>query len=181
MARLIIGLLAALNLLATSLALPAHASAWETCSTPSNGVCTEYTITESVTATELIYALPKFENNFDVASFLTASARKDSATAVTPLAGAKNVTNEYTVSATFCTPKVKKGGKESTVLIATHGLGYDRRYWASAYKPDEYSFAASVLESGYSILFYDRIGVGQSQLYVLYQCKAGPVHLLKNI
>jgi len=62
-----------------------------------------------------------------VVEFLTEIARKDSAEVFHPLSGVKNVTDTYEVAATFCTPKKTKGGKEKTVLLATHGLGYDRR------------------------------------------------------
>lgn len=49
------------------------------------------------------------------------------------------------------------------MLLATHGLGYDRRYWASPYKPEDYSFVDYALDKGYSVFFYDRLGTGQSE------------------
>ena len=37
-------------------------------------------------------------------------------------------------------------------------------YWASSYKPKEYSFAQYALENGYSVFWYDRVGTGRSQM-----------------
>lgn len=97
-------------------------------SSVSNGVCTEYTITTTLTSEDLTWALPEFQSNFDVAGYLFNTTRKDAQTAFAPFVGSKNVTKEYTVSATFCAPKNVQEGKDSTVLLATHGLGYDGRY-----------------------------------------------------
>jgi hypothetical protein len=129
---------------------------------PANGDCKEYTFKDKVTTENVIFGLPKFKTNYDVAEYLFNETRKDSRTAFNPVGGTENVTSEYTLAGTFCKPK-KTNGKETTVLIATHGLGYDRRYWASAYKPDEYSFAKYALDQGYSILYYDRLGTGKSE------------------
>ena len=96
---------------------------------PSNGICTDYTVTEEVTSADPIWGLPKFQTNFDVAYFLFNSTRKDSqANTPSPISGYQNNTKTYTVAATFCTPQKPVGGRETTVLLASHGLGYDGRY-----------------------------------------------------
>ena len=96
---------------------------------PSNGICTDYTVKEEVTSTDPIWGLPKFETNFDIAYFLFNSTRKDSqVNTLSPISGYQNRTKTYTVAATFCSPRKPVSGKETTVLLATHGLGYDGRY-----------------------------------------------------
>lgn len=160
------GLLAVTFLVAISLAKHAKAnpvSYNDGYRHPPNGVCTEYSIKVTATSTGYIWGIPRFKDNYDVVEFLTEIARKDSAEVFHPLSGVKNVTDTYEVAATFCTPKKTKGGKEKTVLLATHGLGYDRRYWASSYKPEDYSFVDYALDKGYSVFFYDRLGTGQSE------------------
>lgn len=155
---------------------------------PSNGDCIDYTIKETITATEYIWAVPRWKDNFDVATFLFSLARKDAQSQPQPLNGTKEVTADYEVSGTFCSPKERKSRKESTVLLATHGLGYDKqwvfqictiwsklvlnrhRYWASTYKPEEYSFVDNVLAAGYSVFYYDRIGTGKSGLSAPFVC-----------
>lgn len=36
--------------------------------------------------------------------------------------------------------------------------------------PEEYSFAQKMLDNGYSIFWYDRVGTGRSQKYVGHAC-----------
>jgi pimeloyl-ACP methyl ester carboxylesterase len=129
---------------------------------PANGICTDFTITKSVTSAQFAFAQPPFKDNYDVAGFLESVASSAKIPSFAPLVPpTKPATKDYTISATFCTPK-HKNGKEATVLVATSGLGYDKRYWASTYKPEEYSFVGHALDAGYSVFYYDRVGVGKS-------------------
>lgn len=129
-----------------------------------SGHCTDYNITFPLTSENYVWAARPFKDNFDLQDWPFNSSRKDSRMVWKPfLDETEKVTKDYTISATFCTPKRTKDGKETTVLLATSGLGYDGRYWASSYKVEEYSFVEHVLKAGYSVLFYDRIGTGKSQ------------------
>jgi len=92
---------------------------------PANGQCVDYSITEEVTWTKAIWALPKLENNFVVAALRANISSLD--IDFHPFSGTVNVTSTYTLAGTFCTPINKTGGKESIVLLATHGIGYDSR------------------------------------------------------
>ncbi|KAI9687994.1 MAG: hypothetical protein M1820_010356 [Bogoriella megaspora] len=149
---------------------------------PSNGVCTRYTVREEVASSDPVWGLPKFQDNYDVMSFLVNFSRKDSATAFHPISGYQNVTKTYEVAGTFCTPTSPKNGKEKTVLLASHGIWYDGRYWASSYKPDEYNFVQYALANGYSIFYYDRVGVGKSEKVSGYEISASSqVELLVKI
>ncbi|KAF2261870.1 alpha/beta-hydrolase [Lojkania enalia] len=131
---------------------------------PTSGNCIDLPLRETVTSSNYVFGLPKFKSNFDVVGLLFDIATSAvSSTPFVPFSGLENVTATYEASATFCSPKTMKG-KESTVLVATHGLGYDRRYWAPGYKEDEYSFAEYALKQGYSVLYYDRLGTGKSQI-----------------
>lgn len=122
---LLIGLLAAIGQLTQVVASPAPSTYVH----PPNGICTDLTVTEPVKATYPIWGLPKFESNYDVVSFLFNLSRKDGAVNTpSPVSGFQNLTKTYTVAATFCKPRTPVGDKESTVLVATHGLGYDGRY-----------------------------------------------------
>ena len=92
---------------------------------PINGICTDYTISEEVTWTKSKWGLPEPQNNFDIAAIRTSFGALD--IPFNPISGVENQTNTYRLSATFCTPVEKKGGKENIVLLASHGGGYDRR------------------------------------------------------
>ncbi|KAF2831172.1 alpha/beta-hydrolase [Ophiobolus disseminans] len=134
---------------------------------PSSSVaqCVPYTIPISITSQNLVFNFTQFKNDLDVAYIITEITRKDSNVTFHPVSGIKNVTTTYSISGTFCSPKKPSGnGREKTVLLATHGIGYDGRYWDSAYKPQEYSFVEAVVKEGYSVFYYDRLGTGKSQV-----------------
>ncbi|KAF2737886.1 alpha/beta-hydrolase [Polyplosphaeria fusca] len=139
---------------------------------PANGDCVDYTIVTKLTTENLKWILPKVENNFDVAKIAMGMARSDSAEKFNPTSGPTNETKEYTISATYCSPKKEQKGRESTVMVMTHGGGYDSRYWNPSYQPEKYSFSWYALEQGYSIFVYDRLGVGRSQIVSGYEVQA---------
>jgi len=57
-----------------------------------------------------------------------------------------------------------------------------QRYWASSYKPEQYSFAHYALNAGYSIFYYDRLGTGLSSRISGFENQAAPqVELLARI
>jgi hypothetical protein len=93
---------------------------------PSNGICTDYTVTETLTYPEVQWTGPRFKDNHDVVGFLAALSRKGGLGADFPLGNTKNVTKTFDTAGTFCKPK-GKNVNETTVLVATHGLGFDRR------------------------------------------------------
>lgn len=95
---------------------------------PANGICTDYIITQEVTAPVPVFGREPFESNLDVAELLINMTRI-STDDYTPSAwvGYETATRNYTISGTFCLPKEPKDGKETTVLLATHGIMYDRR------------------------------------------------------
>jgi hypothetical protein len=66
-----------------------------------------------------------FASNYDVVDFSNSLARRDANTLV-PFNNTKTVTGHYTISATVCSPS-NLSRKEKTILLAPHGLGYDRR------------------------------------------------------
>lgn len=130
-----------------------------------SGSCTDHTIDVPITSSNYQYQPPRFNDNFDIVDYLFNTSRKDSQQVFHPFgvdANKTTVTKKYTIAATFCTPKRKKGGKEKTVLLATSGLAYDGRYWAPSYKVEEYSFVERAMKEGYSVFYYDRIGTGKS-------------------
>ncbi|ELQ40721.1 hypothetical protein MCOR27_006307 [Pyricularia oryzae] len=62
----------------------------------------------------------------------------------------------YDVGATFC-------GNGSTTLILTHGILESKSYWQPDFpEAEKYDFVSAAVNAGYSVLSYDRIGVGSS-------------------
>ncbi|KAK3358291.1 Alpha/Beta hydrolase protein [Lasiosphaeria ovina] len=114
--------------------------AWQ--ALPTQKTCNSYNIPVIVTSTNLVFGLPHFQTDFDVADFV------DTITS-------RNVTTASSVIA----PGVQV---KSTVLIATHGLGFEKTYWDPQLNKTMYSFTDWAIGQGYSIFSYDRLGVGAS-------------------
>jgi hypothetical protein len=93
---------------------------------PSNGICTDYTVKESITYPAQQWARTRFANNHDVVALLAELSSK-TGLRTAPFDGTENTTKTFEITGTFCKPASRKGGKEKTVLVATHGLGFDRR------------------------------------------------------
>ncbi|KAG4439338.1 hypothetical protein IFR05_005150 [Cadophora sp. M221] len=121
--------------------------------------CVDFTIPLTLTTTDLIWGRPKFESDVDVTSLIFDFNRRDFMATFSPISGAQENTRSYKISGSHCEPRSSPG---STLLIATHGGSLDRSYWDSGYQPSNYSFADFALAKGYSVLFHDRVGAGQS-------------------
>ena len=93
--------------------------------------CTTYSIPITVSSTNNIFAY-QFKDDFDLAQFNADLGTRDLAIGFRPISGQVNSTANYTIAGTFCTPTNRKGGHEKTVLLASHGLGFERRLVGSA-------------------------------------------------
>ncbi|KAI9695059.1 MAG: hypothetical protein M1820_008952 [Bogoriella megaspora] len=126
--------------------------------------CKQYEIPLNVTSLNVKWALPPIKSNEDMADFNTELGRRFGP-AVNPITPATDSeTAVYTISGTFCQPG--KGGNGKT-LIATPGGGYDRSYWDPPIQPEKYSFVDYAIERGYSIFFYDRLGMASHRSSIL--------------
>jgi pimeloyl-ACP methyl ester carboxylesterase len=131
---------------------------------PSAKFCTTYSIPITTTSNNWIWGYPLFIDNFDVANFISDVEARVSAPDFHPVIGRANVTASYSIGATFCTPKAPSD-KSKTVLLATHGVGFDRSYWDLQIPgAPENSFTDYAIAKGYSVFFYDRLGVGESDV-----------------
>jgi hypothetical protein len=86
--------------------------------------CKDYKIPLTVSSLDYTWGLPPNENNYDVTTVTTNIARWDANVTLNPISGRSPVTIPYEISGTFCSPP---GGGDGTILIATHGFGFDRR------------------------------------------------------
>jgi len=74
--------------------------------------------------------------------------------------GQITVKETFKISGQLCVPA--KGARSDTLQLATHGVGFDQRYWDVEIKSSQYSYVDAVLAEGYSIFTYDRLGTGGS-------------------
>ncbi|KAF5534097.1 alpha beta-hydrolase [Fusarium phyllophilum] len=119
--------------------------------------CVQLQIPVTASANNTRYNCVKVESNIDLVGFVwdtSTWSHANRSAEVVPVHGT------YSISAQLCIPA---DGKKSDILqIATHGLGFDKRYWKPELKPEEYSYVDVALAKGYSILTYDRLGTGKS-------------------
>ncbi|EMT67742.1 Alpha/beta hydrolase family-domain-containing protein [Fusarium oxysporum II5] len=119
--------------------------------------CVQLQIPVTASANNTRYNSVKVESNIDLVDFVwdtSTWSHANRSVEVLPVSGT------YSISAQLCIPA---DGKKSDILqIATHGLGFDKRYWDPELKPEEYSYVDAALSKGYSILTYDRLGTGKS-------------------
>lgn len=73
--------------------------------------------------------------------------------------GTATVGGAYEISAQICSPEKGSG---DVLQLLTHGIGFDKAYWDLAYDDYSYSYVDTALSYGYSVLYYDRLGIGQS-------------------
>lgn len=166
------------SILATAGLLLAHgvsASAIHS-STHTNGFCKQLDIPVFASSESAIYDTPKVDSNIDAIAWAIYSD-----TWSTP-AGAARIIKNTTTSDTFnihaqlCVPRA--AGKKNDILhIATHGVHYDSRYWDPTLDREKQSYVEATLRAGYSILTYDRLGVGKSDKPDAYDVVQAPLEL----
>lgn len=140
-----------------------------------HGQCTQLNIPVFATAPSAVYDIPQVNNDIEAAAWAIWDA-----TWTTPH-GPENIIKNTTTSGTFnihaqlCIADGSE--KQGTLQIATHGVHYDSRYWDSKLRPEEHSYVDATLKAGYSILTYDRLGVGQSDHPDAYNVVQAPLEL----
>ncbi|KAK3318000.1 hypothetical protein B0H66DRAFT_477694, partial [Apodospora peruviana] len=124
--------------------------------------CRNYTIPLTVASNNLIFGLPKFLTEFDVADWVDVITNRNPAIAGSLICGAENVTAKCSISATFCQPA--KGEITRTRRLCWW-LPMVLAYWdPPALDKSKYSFVEHAISQGYSVFYYDRLGVGESSL-----------------
>ncbi|PVH97460.1 alpha/beta-hydrolase [Periconia macrospinosa] len=97
------------------------------------------------------------ENDWDVAALALNLTRRPPGVPL-PVAGLTStlVESSYRIGATLC-------GKGNATLVLTHGIIESKKYWNPDFPGGEkYNFITAAIATGYSVLSYDRIGVGSS-------------------
>ena len=94
---------------------------------PKGANCIDSIIPVTVTSNNRPWIAPKWNNNFEFIDFLSSASSRPSAGFSAPVGNPVKQTGSYKIGATFCSPQ-KPGNHSDTVIVATHGLGFDRRY-----------------------------------------------------
>ncbi|KAK6952781.1 hypothetical protein Daesc_005075 [Daldinia eschscholtzii] len=99
-------------------------------------------------------------DNWDAIALTLALTRRDFSESTDPLPitgkTSEPVESTFKVGATLC-------GKGGPTLVLTHGILESKLYWQPTPKGfEKYNFVKAAVAAGYSVLSYDRIGVGSS-------------------
>ncbi|KAL8388906.1 hypothetical protein RB599_010190 [Gaeumannomyces hyphopodioides] len=144
-------------LVASSVAMAVRAT------TPSKN-CVQFEVSIPVVATNKHYSMPRVDNNIDFVdwslNFSIRTAPKNNADRIlydVP------INRPFRISAQLCVP-TQETDKADILQIAVNGNAFDKRYWDVQVKPEEHSYIDAAIAKGYSILTWDRIGTGQSEI-----------------
>ncbi|KAI9707885.1 MAG: hypothetical protein M1820_004491 [Bogoriella megaspora] len=129
--------------------------------TPPNANCVDYEAPITISTQGFNFDAPRWSDNFGLTDFVSVISTRPSANFSAPISVSVDLEGNYTISATFCSPKARNS-TSSTVLLLTHGGGYDGRYWNSGFEPETYNFVQFAISQGYSVFNYDRLGIGNS-------------------
>ena len=124
------------------------------------GFCKQLDIPIPATANSAIYNIPKVDNDIEAAAWAIYDATRTTSHGLQSIIKNTTTSGTFNIHAQLCVPN--SSAKRDILQIATHGVHYDSRYWDSKYQPEKYSYVNAALKAGYSILTYDRLGVGQS-------------------
>lgn len=124
-----------------------------------NGKCRQFDLSITAEAPGSVFDLPEVVDDISTVDWAVTDGRWSHEWEVR-----ENITisGTYSIHAQLCAPD--RAGSKDVLQIATHGAHYDGRYWDSEYKPEEHSYVYAALAAGYSILTYDRLGAGKSDI-----------------
>jgi pimeloyl-ACP methyl ester carboxylesterase len=140
-----------------------------------DGFCKQLNIPVFATADSAIYDIPKVDNDIEATAWAIYDATRDTLHNVQNIIKNTTTSGTFNIHAQLCVPK--SSTKKHILQIATHGVHYDSRYWDSEYQPEKHSYVDATLKAGYSILTYDRLGVGQSTIPDAYTVVQAPLEL----
>ena len=93
---------------------------------PSGAQCQDYAIPVTVTSLNYPWTAAKWTDNYGLIDFVSMASSRTDAGFPSPIGNPVNQTASYNIGATFCTP-TNPNRKSGKVLLATHGLAFDRR------------------------------------------------------
>ncbi|KAL4998452.1 Alpha/beta hydrolase family-domain-containing protein [Aspergillus recurvatus] len=143
--------------------------------------CVDLHLSLPITANNSIYDIARVDSNIDAVDYVWDLDRWSAPNSTERIRGVRPVHETFALSAQLCVPR--DSNKADILQIATHGLGFDKRYWDAELHPDKYSYVDAALNAGYSILTYDRLGVGHSDKPDGYEIVQVPVEteILKEL
>ncbi|GAD98592.1 hypothetical protein CHGG_09132 [Paecilomyces variotii No. 5] len=124
-----------------------------------NKYCVQLNVPVQISAKNTHFDTPRVDKTSDVANWVWdiwtwSHLNKSRDLGVIP------VHDTFNINARLCIPT--RGAKSHILQVATHGSGYDKAYWDVPVHPEKYSYLEAAINHGYSVLIYDRLGIGAS-------------------
>lgn len=88
--------------------------------------CINLTIPVHLSSRNGIFNVPTPQTDIDVTNFMLEYSQQGHNLTAERLMGYRTVSGSYHIAAEFCMPR-EDYGKEPTVQVLTHGIGFDRR------------------------------------------------------
>ncbi|KAK0619125.1 hypothetical protein B0T14DRAFT_584450, partial [Immersiella caudata] len=111
--------------------------------TDNNPACVDLEIPISVNQTAAKWLQPEVDSTYDAVDWIryqtTRTTPKPNESYLGPIA----INETFSINAKLCIPS--HGPKSKILQIATHGAGFDKRYWDVTIKPAEYSYLYAAL------------------------------------
>ncbi|EXJ91975.1 hypothetical protein A1O3_00525 [Capronia epimyces CBS 606.96] len=117
--------------------------------------------------TLVVPPFPDFPDQYAATAFANEVTKQITFPGPSPDANLTTLTTTFDISAEYCTPATANP-KSPTLLILTHGIGFNRSYW-DFYLPGtpddaQYSYINRVTAAGYSTLSWNRLGIEPSTI-----------------
>jgi hypothetical protein len=112
-----------------SLCITGNASALQQAYYPETANCAEFMIPVTFQSDNSVFDFPQWANNYDLEDFLAVATTRAGADYPSLVTASESQQVTRQIAASFCTPKNTTKGKESTVILATHGIGQARSHW----------------------------------------------------
>lgn len=141
------------------------------------GFCTQLDIPVFAAADSAVYGIPAINNDLEATAWAVSDATRDTPHGVQNILRNTTTAGTFNIHAQLCVSNSNTSSKGQTLQIASHGVHFDSRYWDSKYQPANHSYVEAALKVGYSILTYDRLGVGQSDKPDAYTVVQAPLEL----
>ncbi|RYP12483.1 hypothetical protein DL765_007282 [Monosporascus sp. GIB2] len=125
--------------------------------------CVQLEVPVPVVATNNHYTMPRVDNNIDAVQWALNFSVWTAPDPTERNTGPLPINRTFNISAQLCVPSTE-ADKADILQIAVQGNGWDKRYWDVQVKPEEHSYVDAAISKGYSILMFDRIGTGQSEI-----------------
>ncbi|RDW65108.1 hypothetical protein BP6252_10759 [Coleophoma cylindrospora] len=145
--------------------------------------CATWTLPVAATAENVIFDVPRVDSNIDVPNYVWYQDTWSTPDLAARTRSTLHVDDTFGINVQLCMPTRDTYGKRQILQIATHGFGFDKRYWDLELESDTYSYVRAAVKAGYSILTYDRLGTGLSDKPDAYNIVQAPlqVEILKSL